>query len=196
MKQDNGLPKLSVSRVTTLCDQYAAYSQESAAPLSESQEAITKKMLGVEVCFAQAPPFSSQYVHACTSSTSSLLRSAAVNASSHMQALCTRMLYLMNLRSSELNACAKALRELPTITTELAETRAYLMECEAQLKSLEEARHACQSSLALETRASQCSIDALFLSPCAPRCSQKSTKRAPQRYTAMLAETLQHLHRC
>ena len=57
-----------------------------------------------------------------------------------LQALGTRILYLMALRSSELTACAAALRDLPTITTELAEARALLMKCQAQAEALEEVR--------------------------------------------------------
>ncbi|KAL1504407.1 hypothetical protein AB1Y20_010813 [Prymnesium parvum] len=55
-----------------------------------------------------------------------------------VQALCTRILYLMSLRSAELTACAAALRELPSIATEVAEARARVMACEAHAKALEE----------------------------------------------------------
>eukprot|EP00966_Prymnesium_polylepis_P208531 4831274-Prymnesium_polylepis.1 len=44
----------------------------------------------------------------------------------------------MALRSSELTACATAMRELPTGTTELAEARAALMACQRQARALRE----------------------------------------------------------
>ena len=53
-----------------------------------------------------------------------------------IDALCARILYLIALRSNELSSCASALRELPQISAQLAETRALLDQCTAHADTL------------------------------------------------------------
>lgn len=53
-----------------------------------------------------------------------------------VDALCARIIYLMALRSNELSSCASALRDMPQISTQLAETNALLEQCTAHMDRL------------------------------------------------------------
>lgn len=54
----------------------------------------------------------------------------------NVEATCTRILYVMALRAGELSSCATSLREIPSITAQLAEVNALLEQCTAKADGL------------------------------------------------------------